>query len=73
MKEEKENEEIYKKIVDKETERKREFVYVSENVVFKLFKKKHWAEIFSNNLSWSHITIFCCAKTESNSWKFFLL
>lgn len=62
-----------KKIVDKETERKREFVYVSENVVFKLFKKKHWAEIFSNNLSWSHITIFCCAKTESNSWKFFLL
>lgn len=65
-----ENKEIYiKKIVNKETERKREFVYVSENVVFNLLKK-NWAEIVSNNLS--HITIFCCAKTESNSWKFFL-
>lgn len=36
-----ENKEIYiKKIVNKETERKREFVYVSENVVFNLLKKK---------------------------------
>lgn len=35
-----ENKEIYiKKIVNKETERKREFVYVSENVVFNLLKK----------------------------------
>lgn len=65
-----ENKELYiKKIVNKETERKREFVYVSENVVFNLLKKTLGRDV-SNNLS--HITIFCCAKTESNSWKFFL-
>lgn len=35
-----ENKELYiKKKVNKETERKREFVYVSENVVFNLLKK----------------------------------
>lgn len=42
-----ENKELYiKKIVNKETERKREFVYVSENVVFNLLKKNTGQRLF---------------------------